>query len=58
MHVTIGKQVGGECCQLQGALSKWMSTGRGQLGFKHPVLQSKVCMESYCMLYDFAGQSD
>ncbi len=42
MHVTIGKQVWGECCLLQGAPSKWMSTGRGQLGLKQPVLRSEV----------------
>ncbi len=42
MHVTIGRQVWGECCLLRGALSKWMSTGRGQLESMQPVLQSEA----------------
>jgi len=42
MHVTIGKQVWGECCLLRGAHSKWMSTNREQLELMQPVLQSEA----------------
>ncbi len=42
MHVTIGKQVWGECCLLRGARSKWMSTDTEQLELKQPVLQSEA----------------
>ena len=43
-QMDVSKQVWGECCLLQHARSKWMSTGRGPLELKQPVFQSEVRM--------------